>query len=76
MAPASIEAHETDRGIDMPADVERQLRLIMPAAIDHLRTAWPWQGGPLVRLHCGLADASDLIADLDEGFAAMAKALG
>ncbi|MCO5120764.1 MAG: cystathionine beta-lyase [Burkholderiaceae bacterium] len=50
--------------------------LIMPAAIDHLRTAWPWQGGPLVRLHCGLADASDLIADLDEGFAAMAKALG
>lgn len=32
VAPASIEAHETDRGIDMPADVERQLRLIMPAA--------------------------------------------
>lgn len=47
--------------------------LIMPAAIDHLRTARPWRGGPLVRLHCGLADPADLIADLEEGFAAMAS---
>jgi cystathionine beta-lyase len=47
--------------------------LIMPAVIDHLRTARPWRGGPLVRLHCGLADADDLIADLAEGFAAMAQ---
>ncbi|MFA7505131.1 MAG: cystathionine beta-lyase [Burkholderiaceae bacterium] len=45
--------------------------LIMPAAIDHLRTVRPWSGGPLVRLHCGLADPTDLVADLEEGFAAL-----
>lgn len=50
--------------------------LIMPAAIDHLRTARPWRGGPLVRLHCGLADPAELIADLKEGFDAMARTLG
>jgi cystathionine beta-lyase len=48
--------------------------LIMPAKIGTLRTAKPWTGGPLVRVHCGLEDAADLIADLDEGFAAMARA--
>lgn len=45
--------------------------LIMPAAIDTMRTVSPWRGGPLIRLHCGLERAEDLIADLDEGFAAM-----
>ncbi|HYF59218.1 MAG TPA: cystathionine beta-lyase [Burkholderiaceae bacterium] len=48
--------------------------LIMPARLGTLRTVAPWTGGPLVRLHCGLEDAADLIADLDEGFAAMAAA--
>ena len=30
----------------------------------------PGHGGPLVRLHVGLEDVGDLIADLDQGFAA------
>lgn len=48
--------------------------LIMPANLGSIRTVKPWTGGPLVRLHCGLEDAADLIADLDEGLAAMARA--
>jgi len=36
------------------------------------RTATPWApGGPCLRFHIGLEDASDLIADLEQGFAAM-----
>lgn len=49
--------------------------LVMPARIDRMRTAKPWAGGPLARLHIGLEDPADLIADLDEGFAAMRRAL-
>ena len=30
------------------------------------RTAKPWTGGPLIRLHVGLEDTDDLIADLDQ----------
>jgi cystathionine beta-lyase len=48
--------------------------LIMPAKLGSLRTVNPWRGGPLVRLHCGLEDAADLIADLGEGLAAMGRA--
>ena len=48
--------------------------LIMPAKISALRTVRPWTGGPLVRLHCGLEDAQDLINDLEQGLAAMAAA--
>jgi cystathionine beta-lyase len=48
--------------------------LIMPAKISALRTVRPWTGGPLVRLHCGLEDAQDLIKDLEQGLAAMAAA--
>ncbi len=48
--------------------------LIMPAKIGTLRTVRPWTGGPLVRLHCGLEDPADLIADLGDGLAAMAAA--
>ena len=48
--------------------------LIMPARIGSLRSVRPWSGGPLVRLHVGLEDPADLIADLEEGFAAMARA--
>ena len=48
--------------------------LIMPAKIATLRTASPWTGGPLVRLHCGLEDPADLIADLAQGLDAMAAA--
>ena len=41
------------------------------------RTATKWApGGPTVRLHIGLEDPDDLIADLERGFAAMAAAKG
>ena len=39
------------------------------------RTAPRWApGGPTLRLHIGLEDPDDLIADLERGFAAMAAA--
>jgi cystathionine beta-lyase len=39
------------------------------------RTATPWNpGGPTLRFHIGLEDTDDLIADLERGFAVMAKA--
>ena len=39
------------------------------------RTATRWApGGPTLRFHIGLEDPADLIADLERGFAAMAKA--
>ena len=50
--------------------------LIMPAKIGSLRAVTPWQGGPLVRVHIGLEDTDDLIADLAEGFEAMRRARG
>ena len=35
-----------------------------------LRTATKWNpGGPVIRLHIGLEDADDLIADLERGLA-------
>ncbi len=38
------------------------------------RTATRWNpGGPLIRLHIGLEDPDDLIADLKQGFAQLAK---
>lgn len=49
--------------------------LIFPAWIDSLRSVKPWTGGPLIRLHIGLEDPSDLIADLEEGFSAMAQVI-
>ena len=43
--------------------------LILPAHPDKLRTAVPWTDpGPVVRLHIGLEDPEDLIADLAAGF--------
>ena len=48
--------------------------LIVAAKIGTLRTVKPWAGGQLIRLHIGLEDPADLIADLEEGFAAMAAA--
>lgn len=46
--------------------------LMIPGRITTLRTAKPWAGGPLVRVHAGLEDPDDLIADLEAGLAAMA----
>ncbi len=48
--------------------------LIMPAKISSLRSVVPWTGGPLVRLHTGLEEPVELIADLESGFEAMRTA--
>ena len=48
--------------------------LIMPAAIGAARTVQKWAGAPLIRIHCGLEDAADLIGDLEEGLQALAAA--
>lgn len=49
--------------------------LAILAKVRHIRTAVPWQAeGPVVRLHIGLEDPADLIADLDRSFAAVAAA--
>jgi cystathionine beta-lyase len=41
------------------------------------RTAVPWtHDGPCLRVHAGLEAEEDLIADLEQGFAAMRAALG
>jgi len=45
--------------------------LIMPARLEGGRSVEPWTGGALVRVHIGLEDPADLIADLEEGFEAM-----
>ncbi|MDP9878002.1 cystathionine beta-lyase [Variovorax boronicumulans] len=50
--------------------------LIMPANISALRTATPWRGGPLIRLHAGLDAPALLMADLEAGFDAMRTVRG
>lgn len=43
--------------------------LAIRADVTKVRTATPWNpGGPLVRLHIGLEDTADLIADLEQAF--------
>ncbi|MBP7336410.1 cystathionine beta-lyase [Niveispirillum sp.] len=49
--------------------------LILPSNPTPIRTAAPWTGGELIRLHIGLEDADDLIADLEAGFARLNAAL-
>jgi cystathionine beta-lyase len=49
--------------------------LILPADPSPFRTAVPWAApGPLIRLHAGLEDPDDLIADLEAGFRRLARA--
>jgi cystathionine beta-lyase len=49
--------------------------LIQVAHIRQYRTATRWDpGGPTIRLHIGLEDPDDLIADLEQAFAKMKKA--
>jgi cysteine-S-conjugate beta-lyase len=49
--------------------------LAIPFDCTSLRTATRWApGGPTVRIHIGLEAVEDLIADLEQGFAALAKA--
>ena len=46
--------------------------LAIPADPGNYRTATKWQPeGPLIRLHIGLENPDDLIADLEAGLAAM-----
>ena len=48
--------------------------LVQVAHIARNRTATRWDpGGPTIRLHIGLEDPDDLIADLEQAFAAMKK---
>jgi cystathionine beta-lyase len=48
--------------------------LILPVGRMAMRTAVPWTAkGALLRLHIGLEDADDLIADLAEGFARLTQ---
>lgn len=49
--------------------------LILPTDPAGIRTATEWRaGGPLLRIHAGLEDAADLIADLEAGFERLAAA--
>jgi cystathionine beta-lyase len=49
--------------------------LAIPFDCTKIRTATAWApGGPTVRIHIGLEDPDDLIADLERGFAALAAA--
>ena len=48
--------------------------LAIVARIERYRTVTQWDaGGPTIRLHIGLEDPDDLIADLECGFAALEK---
>ncbi len=50
--------------------------LAIPFDCTPVRTATRWNpGGPAVRLHIGLEDVCDLVADLEQGFAALAAAI-
>lgn len=51
--------------------------LIVPSAPSSMRTATKWtEPEPGIRLHVGLEDTDDLIADLEEGLARFRKTLG
>jgi cystathionine beta-lyase len=44
--------------------------LIIPANVERAKRTIPWNaGGPYLRLHVGLENVDDLVADLDAGFA-------
>jgi cystathionine beta-lyase len=48
--------------------------LIIPAHPERIRTATRWEAaGPYLRLHVGLEDSQDLIADLEDGLARLAS---
>jgi cystathionine beta-lyase len=49
--------------------------LVIPFDCSNVRTATQWRpGGPAIRFHIGLEDVTDLITDLERGFAALAAA--
>lgn len=46
--------------------------LAVLSELENCRTVRPWTEGAVIRLHVGLEDVADLIADLERGFAAIA----
>lgn len=49
--------------------------LALLAHVDRVRTATPWtERGAVIRLHVGLEDPQDLIADLESGFGRLTRA--
>jgi cystathionine beta-lyase len=52
--------------------------LVLLSDPTNIRTAVPWPAGPgpLLRIHAGLEDPDDLIADLQAGFERLGKAEG
>ena len=51
--------------------------LLLPSNPASMRTARPWKDhGPLLRVHAGLEDPSDLITDLERGFERLHEAAG
>ncbi|MGH6989804.1 MAG: cystathionine beta-lyase [Stellaceae bacterium] len=48
--------------------------LIVPARLARTRSVKPWPDGPVLRLHVGLEDEGDLIADLTRGFERLNRA--
>ena len=48
--------------------------LVVPARLAGARSVKAWTGGPLIRLHIGLEEPADLIADLERGFERMKDA--
>ncbi len=48
--------------------------LILPTNPGAIRTARPWTEGPTIRIHAGLEDPDDLIADLDRGLGRLTAA--
>jgi len=48
--------------------------LVVPARLGGARSVRKWTGGPLIRLHIGLEEPADLIADLERGFERMKDA--
>ena len=48
--------------------------LAVPVEFGKNRTVNSWTGGPLIRLHIGLEDTKDLIADLDRALTAVEQA--
>jgi cystathionine beta-lyase len=51
--------------------------LLLPSNPASMRTARPWKDhGPLLRVHAGLEDPVDLVADLERGFERLHEAAG
>ena len=49
--------------------------LILPSRVERMRTVKPWREGAVLRLHAGLEDLGDLLADLERGFGRLAHHL-